>query len=105
MIKFLIEAAVVICAGAIIFILWALCAAGKRRKKMIEIVDTKMTRADRIRNMTNEELAEFAFENEIEDNFHFCKNKEECDDMEGECREEECKKCMREWLEEEYEQS
>lgn len=72
---------------------------------MIEIIDTKMTRADRIRSMTNEELADFALETGIDSHFHFCKNNEECDDLEPAERNTGCRQCLLEYLEGDYEES
>lgn len=61
-----------------------------------------MTRGDKIRNMTDEQLVEFAFENGVDDCFRFCKNKEECEyDMDRKELEEKCKQCMLEWIKEE----
>lgn len=66
-----------------------------------------MTNADRIRNMTDEELAEhilstLAYETYIK----FCKNREECceiSDMDNDIPEEWCKQCLLEWLHKEVE--
>lgn len=61
-----------------------------------------MTRGDKFRNMTDEQLVEFAFENGADDCFRFCKNKEECEyDMDRKELEEKCKQCMLEWIKEE----
>ena len=98
MIRFLAGAAVGICSGATAVILWALCAVKKKSGK-------RMTRADRIRSMTNEELADFAMDTEIDDYFHFCKNNEECDNLEIADRKTRCRKCLTEYLEGDYEES
>jgi hypothetical protein len=66
-----------------------------------------VTNADRIRNMTDEELAEHilttpAYETCIK----FCKNREECCeimDMDNDIPEEWCKQCLLEWLQKEVE--
>lgn len=105
MIRFLTGVAGGFCAGATIFILWVLCAVKKRRKSMIEIVDTKMTRADKIRSMTNDEMADCIMETGIDECFHFCKNNEECDDLEPEERNTRCRQCLLEYLEGDYEES
>lgn len=105
MIRFITGAAVGFCAGATIFILWALCAVKKKGKNMIEIIGTKMTRADRIRSMTNEELADFIMETGIDECFHFCKNNVECDNLEPAERNTRCRQCLLEYLEGEYEES
>lgn len=66
-----------------------------------------ITNADRIRNMTDEELAEHiittpAYETCIK----FCKNREECYaimEMDNDIPEEWCKQCLLEWLKKEVE--
>lgn len=72
---------------------------------MIEIVNAKMTRADKIRSMSNEELADFVLETGIDECLHFCQNKEECDDQETVERNIGCKECLLEYLEGDYEES
>lgn len=63
-----------------------------------------MTRADKIRNMTDEELVEFAFENDIDNCFPFCKDKRECEgDIDKDTMRQMCKECMIEWIREEAE--
>ncbi len=60
-----------------------------------------MTRGDRFRNMTDEQLVEFAFDTGIDDQLEFCQNKEECSENEDlNIPEENCKQCMLEWLQE-----
>lgn len=98
MIRFLAGAAVGFCAGATVLILWALCAVKKKRGK-------KTTRADKIRSMTNEELADFVLEKGIDEYFHFCRNGEECDDLETEERNIGCRECLLKYLEGDYEES
>ena len=57
-----------------------------------------MTNADNIRNMTDAELAEWLFNIESGDIIGFCQNKEWCFDNMGKIPEENCKKCLLEWL-------
>lgn len=60
-----------------------------------------MTRGDRFRNMTDEQLVEFIFDTGIDDQLEFCQNKEECSKNEDlNIPEENCKQCMLEWLQE-----
>ena len=63
-----------------------------------------MTRAEKIRNMTNEEMADFALETGIDTYFDFCKNTEECDNLEPEERNTRCRQCLLEYLEGEHEE-
>lgn len=67
----------------------------------------KMTNADRIRNMTDEELAEHILSTPAyETCIKFCKNREECYaimDMDNDIPEEWCKQCLLEWLQKEVE--
>lgn len=72
---------------------------------MIEIVETKMTRADKIRNMSNEELADFVMDTGIDDYLEFCKNNEGCDELKPEERKTKCRQCLLEYLEGDYEES
>lgn len=71
-----------------------------------EYYDT-MTNADRIRNMTDEELAEHILSTPAyETCIKFCKNREECCeimDMDNDIPEEWCKQCLMEWLQKEVE--
>ena len=58
------------------------------------------TNAERIRNMTNEELADMIMHidgQDMCDVFKFCKNLPECD-PDGEIPDENCKRCLIEWL-------
>lgn len=57
-----------------------------------------LTNADNIRNMTDSELAEWLFNIESGDIIGFCQNKEWCFDNMGKIPEENCKKCLLEWL-------
>lgn len=62
--------------------------------ELISESDTKKTNADRIREMTNEELAEFVLEVNL-------KSKELCKDPDCFLRHKDCKDCFKEWLESE----
>ena len=57
-----------------------------------------LTNADNIRNMTDSELAEWLFNIESGDIIGFCQNKEWCFENMGKIPEENCKKCLLEWL-------
>lgn len=67
----------------------------------------RMTQADRIRAMSDEELAELFYQFEsISDKFKYCKNKPECEDLLDEGKtipDNMCKKCLVEWLQSEVE--
>lgn len=70
-------------------------------------VNSKKTNADRIRSMTDEELANGIFKNtarSIDETIPFCKNKEKClqmmDSLEG-IPEHMCRQCVLEWLQQE----
>lgn len=65
----------------------------------------KMTRADKIRSMTNDEMVDCIMETGIDECFHFCKNNVKCDDLEPEERNTRCRQCLLEYLEGEYEES
>ena len=61
------------------------------------------TNADRIRSMSDEELAELFYQFEsLSDKLKYCKNKTECEDIldEGTIPDNMCKKCLVEWLQE-----
>lgn len=60
--------------------------------------DWPMTRGERIRSMTNEELAEEILECGIDGQIEFCQGREECIG-EKEIPEEWCRRCIVEWLE------
>lgn len=67
----------------------------------------RKTNADRIRSMTDEELAElfYSFQN-LEDKVKFCKNKDVCNDIldDGDdIPDAMCKKCLVDWLQSEVE--
>lgn len=78
---------------------------GLSAKQVIENAGTKMTRADKIRSMSNEELADFIMETGAEDYLEFCKNTEGCDELEPEERKTNCRQCLLEYLEGDYEES
>ncbi len=79
---------------------WAWCQyVGKRTMYMGRPV--AMANADRIRAMSNEELAEMISAAHIDEHIRFCQNKPECDDTleRGEpIHQEMCKQCLLEWL-------
>lgn len=59
----------------------------------------KMTRADKLRSMTDEQLVDFIFEYGIDERLNFCRVLPERED--GCASDEDCKKCLMEWLKEE----
>ena len=67
----------------------------------------RMTQADRIRSMSDEELAELLYSiQNLEDKVKFCKNKIECDnilDSGKEIPDNMCKQCLVDWLQSEVE--
>lgn len=60
-----------------------------------------MTRGDKFRSMTDEQIVDVMFDTEMDDLIDFCQNLPECDNPDGKIPEERCKKCMMEWLQEE----
>lgn len=68
----------------------------------------KQTNADRIRSMSDEELAELLYSiQNLEDKVKFCKNKIECDnilDSGKEIPDNMCKQCLVDWLQSEVEE-
>ena len=81
---------------------------GKSTECITRMNHPKVTNADFIRNMSDEELAEIivnydSYVNEVP----FCTSKEECDEKldnkDLEIDEEDCKKCALEWLQSEVE--
>lgn len=68
----------------------------------------KQTNADRIRSMSDEELAELFYQFEsLSDELKYCKNKTECEDLLDEGKtipDNMCKKCLVEWLQSEVEE-
>ena len=69
---------------------------------MIELKSVRTpTNGDKIRNVSDEEMAEFILANCLDDRIHFCKSKPECDailDSGGAITHEMCKKCCIDWL-------
>lgn len=67
----------------------------------------RMTNADRIRSMSDDELAELLYSiQNLEDKVKFCKNKIECDnilDSGKEIPDNMCKQCLVDWLQSEVE--
>ena len=67
-----------------------------------------MTQADRIRSMSDEELAELLYSiQNLEDKVKFCKNKIECDnilDSGKEIPDNMCKQCLVDWLQSKVEE-
>ena len=59
-----------------------------------------MTRGDKFRNMTDEQIVDMTFDTEI-DLIDFCQNLPEFDNPDGSIPEERCTKCMLGWLQEE----
>lgn len=59
-----------------------------------------MTRGDKLRSMTDEQIVDAVFDSEIDDCIDFCKNRPECYNSDGTITEERCKKCMLEWMQE-----
>ena len=59
------------------------------------------TIGDKIRDVSDEEMAEFILANDLDDAIHFCKSEPECDaffDSGGTVTHEMCMKCCIEWL-------
>ena len=59
------------------------------------------TIGDRIRNVSDEEMAEFILANDLDDEIHFCKSTPECNailDSGGTIADEMCMKCCIDWL-------
>ena len=69
---------------------------------MIELKSVRTpTNGDRIRNVSDEEMAEFILANDLDDEIRFCKSKPECNailDSGGTITNEMCRKCGIEWL-------
>ena len=67
-----------------------------------------MSNADRIRSMSDEELAELLYSiQDLEDKVKFCKNKIECDnilDSGKDIPDNMCKQCLVNWLQSEVEE-
>ena len=59
------------------------------------------TIGDRIRAVSDEEMAEFILANDLDDEIHFCKSTPECNaimDSGGTIPDEMCRKCCIDWL-------
>lgn len=70
----------------------------------IEALEQGRTHADKIRNMTNEELAVFLqgiAATELDEKLHFCKNLPECAADQEKVDQKKCHMCLLRWLEEE----
>ena len=69
---------------------------------MIELKSVRTpTNGDKIRNVSDEEMAEFILANDLDDAIHFCKSEPECDaffDSGGTATHEMCRKCVLDWL-------
>jgi hypothetical protein len=61
------------------------------------------TNADRIRNMSDEELAEHIFKIDQSEHIKFCQNKPKCCECYEEITTDMCKQCLLEWLQKEVE--
>ena len=53
-----------------------------------------MTRGNKLRSMTDEQIVDAAFDSGIDDYFDFCQNRPECDNQVETIPDEWCKKCM-----------
>ena len=73
-----------------------------------KFIPIAITNADRIRSMSDEELAELLYSiQNLEDKVKFCKNKIECDnilDIGKEIPDNMCKQCLVDWLQSEMEE-
>lgn len=59
------------------------------------------TNGDKIRDVSDEEMAEFILANDLDDEIHFCKSTPECNaimDSGGTITDEMCRKCCIDWL-------
>ena len=69
---------------------------------MIELKSVRTpTNGDKIRNASDEEMAEFILANDLDDAIHFCRSEPECDaffDSGGTITHEMCMKCCIDWL-------
>lgn len=59
-----------------------------------------MTRGDKFRSMTDEQIIDAVFDIGVDDYFDFCQNLPECNNPDGTIPEERCKKCMLDKLQE-----
>lgn len=70
-------------------------------KQLIETFLPRMTNGDRIRAMSDEELAKVMVATFVDEQIHYCQNKQECNDAmdRGEIIvDEKCIWCLVEWL-------
>lgn len=78
------------------------------RNECFEIMTSPHTNADRIRSMTDEELAELLYSLQTEDlDGMFCKTEDKCEEMMDsgdEIPKSMCKQCLVKWLKEESEE-
>lgn len=69
---------------------------------MIELKSARTpTNGDKIRDVSDEEMAEFILANDLDEEIHFCKNRPECDEILDSGRaitHEMCRKCVLDWL-------
>lgn len=69
---------------------------------MIELKSVRTpTNGDKIRDVSDEEMAEFILANDLDDEIHFCKSRPECDEILNSGRaitHEMCRKCVLDWL-------
>ena len=69
---------------------------------MIELKSVRTpTIGDRIRAVSDEEMAEFILANDLDEEIHFCKSTPECNailDSGGTITDEMCRKCCIDWL-------
>lgn len=62
-----------------------------------------ISNGDRIRNMTDEELAEHILKIDQSEHIKFCQNKDECCECDAGITTDMCKQCLLEWLQKEVE--
>lgn len=78
------------------------------RDECFEVAEKPQTNADRIRSMTDEELAELLYSLQTEDlDGMFCKTEDKCEEMMDsgdEIPKSMCKQCLVKWLKEESEE-
>ena len=69
---------------------------------MIELKSVRTpTNGDKIRDVSDEEMAEFILANDLDEEIHFCKSTPECNailDSGGTITNEMCRKCGIDWL-------
>lgn len=64
----------------------------------------RMTRGDKIRSMTDEQIAEVLIEHNMDYGIDFCQNKEECNQDGPKDPETDCTRCLIEWLKQEVDE-